>query len=187
MEIKNSIYLQCLLCIASCLPACGQVYYGNNTDSIEHNIIELRDISVSGLKINDSPDRAVELLGLPSKKRSDVDEYNDETFTVFYYGQDENTFFYFYQLDPDKFLLSDFLLFDLSFSLDIGQNNFKVGESLEKLQVIYPGSYTAYQENTSPHKSFRLVVFEDGKRKGLEIIFVIRNDKIYNISTRYDE
>lgn len=169
------------------MSACGQSYYGNDTDSIKHNVVDIKDINISGLYFEDTPDRAVQLLGEPRKKRNDVDEYNDEQFAVFYYGQDEKTYIYFYQTDPDKFLFSDFLLFDQSFSLDIGQNNFRVGESLEKLQNIYPGSYAAYQGDTSLHKSFRLIVFENGERKGLEIIFVIRENKIFNIATRYDE
>ncbi len=170
-----------------CLSACGQSYYGNDIDSIKHNVVEIKDINVSGLKFNDSPDRATELLGSPNKKRNDFDEYNDEKFTVFYYGQDEKTFLYFYQSDPGKFLFSSFLLFDLSFSLNIEQSNFEVGQGLDKLRSIYPDSYAAYQEDSLPHKSFRLIVFEEGRRKGLEIIFVIREDRIYNISTRYDD
>ena len=99
----------------------------------------------------------------------------------------DKTFLYFYQDDSDMSILSEFLLFDSLFSINIGQNNFKVDENLEKLQNIYPGSYAAYQENSSLYKSFRLIVFEGKKRKGLEIIFVIKENKIYNISTRYDE
>lgn len=187
MVTKSNLYLHCLLYVASSLSACGQSYYGNDTDSVKHNIIDIKEISVSGVKINDSPDQAIQLLGEPKKKRRDVDEYNDDTFIVYYYGQEERTFLYFYQPDANEFLFSDFLLFDLSFSLTIGQNNFKVGESLKKLQDTYPESYAAYQKDASPYKSFRLIVFENGGRKGLEINFVIKENKIYNISTRYDE
>ena len=187
MAIKNSLYIQYLLHVVFSLSACGQSYYGNDTDSIKHNIVDITEISVSGVKINDSPSQAIRLLGEPKRKNSDFDEYNDESFTVYYYGQKENTYLYFYQPDTNEYLFSDFLLFDRSFILTIGQNNFKVGESLEKLYNTYPKSYAAYQKDTSLHKSFRLIVFENGERKGLEIIFVIKEGKIYNISTRYDE
>ena len=169
------------------LSACGQDYYGNDIDSIKHNVVETKDISMSGLKLDDSPEQAVRLLGEPSKKRVGTDDITDENFTMFHYGPKDKTFLYFYQDNSDVSMLNEFLLFDSLFSINIGQNNFKVDENLEKLQNIYPGSYAAYQENSSLYKSFRLIVFEGKKRKGLEIIFVIKENKIYNISTRYDE
>ena len=156
---KNSFYFQYIVYLAYCLSACGQDYYGNDTDSIKHNVIEIEDISISGLKLGDSPEQAIKLLGEPSKRRVGIDDITDDNFTMFYYGPRDKTFLYFYQDDSDMSILSEFLLFDSLFSINIGQNNFKVGESLEKLQNIYPGSYAAYQEDSSPYKSFRLIVF----------------------------
>ena len=189
MVTRSRILAIIVLSVSTYISACAQkdYYYGNNIDSTQQDVVDLKSITVEGVHIGDKLAQAIKVLGTPNSERSGTDEISEYRFKLLYYGSDEKSFFYFYDADRFDYLLEEFELAEPIFSVHIGSNAFEVGDSLDSLQRVYPKSYDDYITSTDPYKSFRLVIFRDGKRMGLEILFVIKEGKIHNISTRYDE
>ncbi len=189
MVTKNKLFTTIILSVSTCISACGQrdYYYGNSADSTQQSVIDLNLIAVEGLHIGDRLDQALKILSTPDSERSGVDEISDYRFKILYYGSGDKSFFYFYDSGESGYILEEFELADPRFSVHIGSTVFKVGDSLSLLQQGFPKSYSDYVASTDPYKAFRIIVFKNGKRMGLEILFLVKEEKIYNISTRYDE
>ena len=175
--------------IVTCLPACAQkdYYYGSNVDSIQQDIVDIASIDIQDLKVFDKIDKATDILGRPHREAVDIDEVDGEKYTTLYYGKNDETFFDFHHSVELGIILIDFNVSDSAYGVTVNERTYKVGDNVSKLKDNFSKSYEEYINNEDPYKAFRVVVFKDSQRMGLEILFVIKEGKIYNISTRYDE
>ena len=189
METKNSVSILVLLPLILYLPACAQnnPYYGSNKDSIQQNVIDIRSIDIQGVKILDKIDKAIAALGKPDSKSVDIDEVNGERYTTLYYGNSNKSFLDFHHSPELGVVLIDFSLSNSQYEVTIDKKKYRVGDNVNLIKSTFSKSYSDYVNNEDPYKSLRIIVFKDGKRMGLEILFVLRENKIYSISTRYDE
>ena len=189
MVIRNNLLVAILLLIMTYLPTCAQrdYYYGSNIDSIQQNVIDVASIDIQGLKVFDKIDDAVNTLGGPNQKVVDIDEVDGEKYTTLYYGKNNKTFFDFHHSTELGVILIDFNVSDSLFSVTVNKRTYKVGENVNKLRDSFPKSYEEYTNNEDPYKVLQVVVLKNEQRMGLEILFLIKEGKIYNISTRYDE
>ncbi len=162
-------------------------YYGNNIDSISYDVIQIDSLKLMGLSIGSKEDKKVTLKSM--KINEGIDELTGEQFKIYFYDKNMTNYTSFI-LNPEsnKYLLKEFSLYkDSSLSLEINSRTIRLGSNIEMFKSTFKKSYDSYTDNLKGEDFFKLIVFKDNKRIGLDIVFKTENDVIVGVFSRYDE
>jgi hypothetical protein len=108
----------------------------DNLKVLERDTIEANRLSINGLKIGDSKEKLLKILGKSPKIREVNNEFQNSKFVNFVY---ENSNFSF---EDNEFVA--FEIKDSSFILDT--LSIQIGQSIDSIKTIFPNSYRNYED-----------------------------------------